>query len=153
MTKFCLKCSAVMMLLQVFLFVAVSCSSSATEQAVLSAADVVNEIARRGDQVYAVGVRECNAAEVAAAELPDLASARTLVGQIRLQCDKAFRAVDRAREVIAAIDRTLVEIDAGSMALGDVTALALEARRRVDEAHAVHAEVAQYLATITAVPK
>jgi hypothetical protein len=153
MTKFCLKCSAVMMLLQVFLFVAVSCSSSATEQGVLSAADVVNEIARRGDQVYAVGVRECNAAEVAAAELPDLASARTLVGQIRLQCDKAFRAVDRVREVIAAIDRTLVEIDAGSMALGDVTALALEARRRVDEAHAVHAEVAKYLATITAVPK
>lgn len=148
MTKLCLKCSAVMLLLQVVMFVMVSCSSQATDMAVISAADVVNEIARRGDQVYAVGVRECNAAERQAAELPDLPSAKALVSQIRTQCDKAFRAIDRVREVIAAIDRMLVEVDAGSLAVADLTELALEARRRADQAHQVHAEVAKYLSGV-----
>lgn len=102
----------------------------------ISAADIVNEVARRGDQAYGVSVESCHAAEAVAAELPNVAEAERAVGRIRSACDHAFHRFDEVRLAIARVDEAMARAEAGQLPIRDVVSAALSARELFEQAQA-----------------
>ena len=127
---------------------ALSCSAAQQEAANAQAAnvaDVVNEIARKGDTVYEVSIEACHQAELTAADLPDVDKARSTVAEIRKRCDQAFAAVNKVRDAIARVDQLVADIDRG---VGNIKALAdaaLKARAAFSDAEDAQRALAAYL--------
>jgi hypothetical protein len=142
-----LRVSGLMLLAQLALFTPFACSSAA-KPAVVTVADVVNEVARKGDATYGVSVQQCNEAEKHAAEMQDLDLAKQTVARIREQCDKAFRVFERVRATIASLDAAVADAEAGKLTAKDLADLALEARRRVEEAVATARQVHTFLEAV-----
>ncbi len=111
------------------------CSGTGPKVAI-SAADIVNEVARRGDQTYAVSVEACHAAEMVAAEQPNVDEAERAVGRIRAACDHAFHALDEVRLAIARVDEAMARAEAGQLPIRDVVSAALSARELFESAQA-----------------
>jgi hypothetical protein len=120
-------------------------SCATPQRAAVSVADVVNEVARRGDRIYAVSVDACNAAEVLAAHHRDLATAEKLVGEVRSRCDLAFAALEAARKAVTLVDDAVAKSRAGELSAADLARLAVAAREAVESAQAAHAELATFL--------
>lgn len=111
----------------------------------ISAADIVNEVARRGDQSYAVSVASCHAAELVAAELPDVAEAERAVGRIRSACDRAFHLFEEVRLAVARVDEAMARAEAGQLPIRDVVGAALSARELFERAQAEDTTLAAQL--------
>jgi hypothetical protein len=120
-----------------------SCASP--QRAAVTVADVVNEVARRGDRIYSVSVDACNAAEALAAHHADLDTAERLVGEVRRRCDVAFAALEAARKAVALVDDAVARGGAGGLSAADLARLAMAAREAVESAQAAHAELATFL--------
>lgn len=110
----------------------VSCSQA--ERVVISAADVVNEVARKGDQIDAVSVEICHEAESAAADLPDLEKAQKLVFEIRGQCDHVFGSIDKLEQAIKHVDLVFEAVQRGDAKVKDLVSAAIKARQIYDDA-------------------
>jgi uncharacterized protein YhaN len=121
------------------------CSARGNEKAAVSAADIVNEVVHRGDQVYGVSVQSCHTAEQAAAELPEPAEAERAVARIRAACDHAFQALDLVALAVKRVDEIMAQAEAGAVPVRDVVAAALDARAVVEAAQAENAELAMQL--------
>ena len=104
---------------QVALVLGVACSSGLHKSAV-SVADVVNHVAKKGDALYAVSVAQCHAAESVAAEIPDVTAAERLVLDIRVRCDEAFRALERVRLAVVALDVTVAKVEDGTVTAAEL---------------------------------
>lgn len=122
----------------------VACAGGA-QKTVVTVADVVNQVARRGDQVYAVSVAECNQAEKVAVELPDLNKAGNLVKEIRAKCDVAFKALDSLRIGVNTLDEAIARADKGQLSAADLARAAVEARRLWDETVGIERQTADFL--------
>lgn len=131
-------------LLMVGLYAA--CGSTGPQVAV-SAADIVNEVVRRGDRAYAVSVSSCHTAERVAAELPDVQTATRAVERIRASCDHAFQSLELVRASVARVDSILAKVEAGALPVKDLVAAALDARALADQAEAEHEQLATSLQT------
>lgn len=115
------------------------------EQRTDRAAELLNEIAKRGDQVYGVSVERCHRAELAAAKLPDLEDARALVATVRAQCDQAFQALEALRLALEGIDNTLADLERGTATIRQAAAAAILARDAFDAAQLAHDDLATFL--------
>lgn len=127
-----LKISGAMLAVQLLLFTPFACSSAA--HPAVTVADVVNEVALRGDASYAVTVEQCNEGEKRAAEIPDLDAAKVVVARIRSTCDVAFRAFEKVRSSIDALDSAVASAEQGKITARELAELAVVARQRVEQA-------------------
>lgn len=130
------------------LFLALACllgCGAPTAQAAVTAAEVANEIARRGTQVYAVSIDACHAAELVAVDLPSIETARATVAEIRERCDQAFDAIEGVRKALEAMDAVVAQASTGVEAARSLAAAALAARDAVEHAERVNRELAAYL--------
>lgn len=123
-------------------------SCAFAERTVIKAADVVNEVAHRGDQLDAVAVESCHAAEEAAVEHPDLDEAERLVGEIRAKCDAAFEAIDEVERAIATVDEVFASVERGQTELEELVAAAIAARQAFEKAQGAHDALRTYLETV-----
>jgi hypothetical protein len=138
-------------LLVLLLSVVLSCTAAQQELAqrqAATAADVVNEVAKRGDQVYAVSVEACHNAELAAAALPDLETAKTTVTEIRQRCDVAFLALERLRLAVAYVDNLVEQLDKGAATVQQATAAAITARDAFERAQSAMVDLNTYLESL-----
>lgn len=140
------KAAMALLVLQVALFCAQACGSTAARGAAITVADVVNEVAQRGDVLYGVSVDTCDQAERAAAEQGTPEQAEKLVGAIRARCDEAFRAFDRLRIATERIDAAVDAIGTHPLSARDLSDLALDARRLHAEAADLNAKLGSFLA-------
>ena len=123
-----------------------SCATPRT--AAVTVADVVNEVSRRGDRIYAVSVDACHAAETVAAHHPDLATAERLVTEVRVRCDVAFTALEAARKAVTLVDDAVAKSRGGELSAADLARLAVTAREAVELAQQAHADLAAFLRTV-----
>lgn len=123
----------------------VACASAGAQKTVVTVADVVNQVAKRGDQVYAVSVQECDAAEKVAVELPDVGQAGNLVKAIRAKCDVAFKALDSLRLGVNTLDEAVARAEKGQLTAADLASAAVEARRLYDETVVLESQTADFL--------
>lgn len=121
----------------------VGCSQS--ERVVVSAAEVVNEVARRGDQIDAVAVDACHMAESVAVELPDIDEAEKAVMVIRARCDAAFAAVDALEAAIEQVDIVFAAVERGDLTVRDLVSAAIGARQAFERAQKAHTELREFL--------
>jgi len=149
------KGAAVLLLIVGLGFTASACSPAQTQQAVEAAkpnvarlADGVNEVAKRGSQVQGVTVETCNAAELVAAQHPDLAQAKELVAAIRARCKLAFDAFEHLRLAIDKTDQTVARFRVGQATLEQAFAAALDAKDAAAAADKIHRELATYLGSV-----
>lgn len=140
-----LRAAVFLLLCQVAIFCAQACGSGAPRMAAITVADVVNEVAQRGDVLYGVGVETCDAAERVAAEQGTPEQAEATVRAIRVQCDEAFRAFDRLRIATERLDAAVAAIGTHPLSAKDLSELALDARRLHAEASAAATKVNAYL--------
>lgn len=125
-----------------------SCSPAATEHAVVTAAEVANEVSRRSSEVYAVSIEACNTAEVAASQLPSVEDAKATVAKIREQCDVAFDSIEKVRQAIAAMDAVVATVDTGAEAARKLSAAVLAAHAAVENAERINRELATFLGSV-----
>lgn len=109
-------------------------SCATAEKVVISAADVVDEVARKGDQIDAISVEACHEAESAAADIPDLDKAERAVQRIRSGCDQVFGAIDALEAAIETVDRTFASVQIKEATLEDLVGAAMKARQAYDRA-------------------
>lgn len=114
------------------LFSASACT--ATERTVVTAAQVVDGIALRGDKIDAIAVSSCHAAELKAADLPDLNQAAESVESIRVACDAAFEAVDKLEASIEAVDAVFSAVERKEADVKKLVSAAIAARQAFGEA-------------------
>lgn len=122
-----------------------SCTTKQADITTATAAQIVDQVAMRGDQVDAVLVGACDEAERQAAELPDIESAERLVFEIRKRCDQAFEAVDKLAEAIVATDALMGRYESGEVKLTKVMEAALKARAAFARAVELHDTLKKYL--------
>lgn len=118
---------------------------SMTERTVVSAADVVNEVARKGDQIDAITVETCHEAESAAAELPDLEMAEAKVKAIRQRCDEVIESIDKLEEAIEQVDLVFEAVERGDAEVEDLVSAAIGARQAFERAKGANEELKAYL--------
>ncbi len=114
-------------------------------QPAITAAEVVNEVAQRGDQAFQVSVAACHAAEQVAAELPDVDKASSTVLRIRAACDHVFARFDLLRTAITKLDEAMGQAADGRVSVRDLVTRALDARALLDSVKAEDASLAQQL--------
>lgn len=114
-------------------------------QPAITAAEVVNEVAQRGDQAFQVSVSACHAAEQVAAELPDVDKASSTVLRIRAACDHVFARFDLLRTAITKLDEAMGQAADGRVSVRDLVTRALDARALLDSVKAEDASLAQQL--------
>jgi uncharacterized protein YhaN len=114
-----------------------SCSGGGA-QAAITAADIVNEVAKRGDQAYQVSIGTCHAAEAAAAELPDVTQAEAAVLKIRKACDHAFATLEQVRLALQRVDQAFLLAEQGKLPVRDLVSAALSARELFERARVEH---------------
>jgi uncharacterized membrane protein len=139
---------ALMLIPLVLLYPACSAQQAAAEHASATAGDVVNEVAKRGDQVYAVTTEACFAAERAASVLPDLEQAKSTVLEIRSRCDVAFAALEELRLAVARVDKLVADIEQGAATVQQATEAALASRAAFEQARSAHESLAVFLEQI-----
>ena len=126
----------------------VACSPATLPKAktqVGTVADVINEVARRGDQVYAVSVEACKRAEQVAVQHPDLAEAKRLVSAIRARCDIAFAALEQLKGAIDRVDALVLRFELKQATLEELVRAAMVARAAFEQADKSNRLLATYL--------
>ena len=124
------------------------CTTKQTDRAVVTAAQIVDQVAMRGDQVDAVTVVACNAAEEHAAEIADIEEADRRVQEIRVYCDQAFDAIDDLDEAIKAVDVLMGRHEKGEVPISEVVEAAVQARLVFVKAVEVHDSLRRYLSAL-----
>lgn len=120
------------------------CSAAQASAAGATTAQVVNEVARSGDAIYAVSVAECHAAEVAASHALELSVAKATVAEVRSRCDVAFQALRKAQSAVVSVDAALQR----NVSARDLAVLALSAREAVEAAQQAEVELAAFLKSV-----
>lgn len=118
---------------------------SHAEQSVVRAADLVDAVAHKGDQIDAVSVELCHEAESAAAELPDLEEAENTVMEIRAGCDRVFGAIDKLEQAIKHVDLVFEAVERGDAKIEDLARAAVAARQAYEKAYAANEELRELL--------
>lgn len=123
-----------------------SCAGSqAAQTTTLTVADLVNEVAHRGDTIYGVTVEECHQAELGASKAPDLRSAQTLVSTIRAKCHVAFDALETVRVSINTLDEAVEKAGKGQITAADLSSAMLTARKLWDDTVKLETETRDFL--------
>lgn len=130
-------------LLLIALSLTLACSTA--QQTVINAADVVNQVARKGDKLDQVTVDACHAAEKVAVELPDVAQAEAKVLEIRKHCDAAFKAVDELDTAIKQVDAVFEAVERGDATVQDLVNSAMVARQLFAKAQQAHEALRAFL--------
>ncbi len=111
---------------------------ASTEHSVITAAQVVDELARRGDDIDAIAVSACHAAELKAADLPDLGKATQAVESIRAACDEAFEAVDVLKGAVEHVDEVFAAVERKEADVQGLISAAIAARQAFGAAKAAN---------------
>lgn len=122
-----LKLFALILVVFASSFIVGGCSKA--ELVIVRAADIVDEVALRGDQIDAVSVELCDQAEQVALTYPDVDAAEAAISEIRKRCDQAFKAIDKVAETIAVVDSIFAEVEQGEDRVTDLVEAALAARK------------------------
>lgn len=116
-----------------------------TQKAVVSAAELVDAVAMRGDQLDAISVEICKDAENAAAEMPDLEAAERTVKEIRAGCDRVFVAIDQVDAAIKHVDLVFEAVERGDATIDDLASAAIASRQAYDRAKLANEELRKLL--------
>lgn len=122
-----------------------ACACVQTQKAVVTVADVVNEVARKGDYLDAVAVAACNEAEKAALKHPDVEVAEALIKDIRVQCDLAFASVDVLEHLIKVTDGTFAKMQTGKVSAQELVNAAMAARQAFENAETINSQTKVFL--------
>jgi N-acetylglucosamine kinase-like BadF-type ATPase len=117
-----------------FALAAFAACKGVQQRTVVSAAEVVNEVAKKGDHIDAVSVEICHEAESAAADLPDLDRAEKLVMEIRGRCDMVFTGIDKLEQAIKHVDLVFEAVQRNDATVEDLVNAAMKARQAYEHA-------------------
>jgi hypothetical protein len=143
-----IRAAVFLLLAKLAMFCAQACGAATPRAAVVTVADVVNEVAQRGDVLYGVGVETCDAAERVAVEQGTPEQAEQTIRAIRAQCDEAFRAFDRLRIATERLDEAVAAMAERPLSAKELSDLALDTRRLHAEAAAASSKVHAYLSGV-----